>query len=46
MTAVCGDSHTSTHGAFGSLAFEWNFRGRTCTSNTNLKTKKTKNYES
>ena len=21
MTIVCGDSHTSTHGAFGSLAF-------------------------
>ena len=21
MTVVCGDSHTSTHGAFGSLAF-------------------------
>ena len=21
MTAVCGDSHTSTHGAFGALAF-------------------------
>ncbi len=22
MTVVCGDSHTSTHGAFGALAFE------------------------
>ena len=21
MTIVCGDSHTSTHGAFGALAF-------------------------
>jgi 3-isopropylmalate/(R)-2-methylmalate dehydratase large subunit len=21
MTVVCGDSHTSTHGAFGALAF-------------------------
>ena len=21
MTIVCGDSHTSTHGAFGTLAF-------------------------
>ncbi len=21
MTVVCGDSHTSTHGAFGSIAF-------------------------
>ncbi|SUB18447.1 3-isopropylmalate dehydratase large subunit [Pantoea agglomerans] len=21
MTIVCGDSHTATHGAFGSLAF-------------------------
>ena len=21
MTIVCGDSHTSTHGAFGSIAF-------------------------
>ncbi len=26
MTIVCGDSHTSTHGAFGALAFGIGFR--------------------
>src|SRR5713101_1731989 len=27
MTIVCGDSHTSTHGAFGALAFRIRFEG-------------------
>ena len=31
MTVVCGDSHTSTHGAFGALAFR---RARRCGHHT------------
>ena len=32
MTVVCGDSHTATHGAFGSLAFRhWHFGSGACT---------------
>jgi 3-isopropylmalate/(R)-2-methylmalate dehydratase large subunit len=25
-TIVCGDSHTSTHGAFGAIASDWYLR--------------------
>ena len=43
MTVVCGDSHTSTHGAFGAGPRHRHFRGRACAGDQCLVAKKMKN---